>query len=153
MSAGICIGSSSEKRLVILLSSFCLALFSREMSRSIVARGTSDAAAHGVPSTHLRAYAAMEAPSVTRVLPSSITVGCMIEAIVSNGDTEGAYDLLHQVQEDEQCRGTINAVIYCSVLKGFARERKMARALTVYEEIRKKTWRRSSWARTSKTQQ
>jgi pentatricopeptide repeat protein len=62
----------------------------------------------------------------------------MIEAIASNGDTEGAYDLLHQVQDDDQCRGTINSVIYCSVLKGFAREKKMARALKVYEEVRKK---------------
>ena len=33
----------------------------------------------------------------------SITFGCMVEAIVNNGDTEGAYELIHQMQDDEQC--------------------------------------------------
>jgi len=69
------------------------------------------------------------------IKPSSITLGCMIEAIVSNGDTEGAYDLIHQMQDDEHCRDAINSVIYCSVLKGFTREKKMERAWAVFEEI------------------
>jgi pentatricopeptide repeat protein len=69
------------------------------------------------------------------IKPTSITLGCMIEAIVSNGDTEGAYDLIHQMQDDEHCRGSLNSVIYCSVLKGFTREKKMDRALAVYGEI------------------
>jgi pentatricopeptide repeat protein len=59
----------------------------------------------------------------------------MVQAIVTNGDTEGAYDLIHQMQDDENCRSSINSVIYCSVLKGFTREKKMDRALAVYEEI------------------
>jgi len=61
----------------------------------------------------------------------------MVEAIVCNGDPEGAFDLIHQMQEDESCRSVVNSVIYCSVLKGFTRERKMDRALAVYEEIQK----------------
>jgi len=69
------------------------------------------------------------------IKPSSITLGCMVEAIVSNGDTEGAFDLIHQMQDDEHCRASINSVIYCSILKGFTRERKMDRAWTVFEEI------------------
>jgi len=69
------------------------------------------------------------------IKPTSITLGCMMEAIVSNGDTEGAYDLIHQVQEDESCSAALNSVIYCSVLKGFTREKKMDRALAVYSEI------------------
>merc|ERR1719223_1870339 len=28
------------------------------------------------------------------IKPTSITMGCMVEAIVNNGDTEGAYDLI-----------------------------------------------------------
>jgi len=72
------------------------------------------------------------------IKPTSITLGCMIEAIVCNGDTEGAYDLIHQMQDDEHCRGSLNSVIYCSVLKGFTREKKMDRALAVYEEISNK---------------
>merc|ERR1719454_2867080 len=69
------------------------------------------------------------------IKPTSITLGCMIEAIVNNGDTEGAFDLIHQLQDDEQCRGTLNSVIYCSVLKGFCREKKMERVWSVYQEM------------------
>jgi len=69
------------------------------------------------------------------IKPTSITLGCMIEAIVSNGDTEGAFDLIHQMQDDEQCRGVLNSVIYCSVLKGFTREKKLDRVWAVYEEM------------------
>ncbi len=58
---------------------------------------------------------------------NSITLGCMVEAIVSNGDTEGALDLIHQIQDDEQCCSALNSVIYCSVLKGLTREKKMDR--------------------------
>merc|ERR1719487_1985239 len=70
------------------------------------------------------------------VKPTSITLGCMIEAVVNNGDTEGAFELLHQCQQDEQCREAVNAVLYCSVLKGFAREKKLERVWEVYEEMR-----------------
>merc|ERR1719498_1798571 len=70
------------------------------------------------------------------IKPTSITLGCMVEAIVSTGDTEGAFDLIHQIQDDEQCRSAINSVIYCSVLKGFCREKKIDRVWTVYEEMK-----------------
>jgi len=69
------------------------------------------------------------------IKPTSITLGCMVEAVVSNGDTEGAYELIHQMQDDEQCRSALNSVIYCSVLKGFTREKKLDRVWAVYEEM------------------
>merc|ERR1719359_1426807 len=72
------------------------------------------------------------------IKPSSITLGCMVEAVVGNGDTEGAYDLIHQMQDDDQCRTALNSVIYCSVLKGFTREKKMDRVWSVYEEMNKR---------------
>merc|ERR1719498_1034198 len=72
------------------------------------------------------------------IKPTSITLGCMVEAIVNTGDTEGAFDLIHQIQDDDQCRGAINSVIYCSVLKGFTREKKIDRVWTVYEEMKDK---------------
>ena len=53
-----------------------------------------------------------------------VLLSSMGEAIVSNGDTEGAFDLTHQTPEDEHCRDFLNSGIYCSVLKGFTRERK-----------------------------
>jgi pentatricopeptide repeat protein len=71
------------------------------------------------------------------IKPTSITLGCMIEAVVSNDDTEGAYELIHEMQSDEHCRSALNSVIYCSVLKGFTREKKLDRVFAVYEEMTK----------------
>mmetsp|Transcript_26149 Transcript_26149/g.55348 ORF Transcript_26149/g.55348 Transcript_26149/m.55348 type:complete len:1116 (+) Transcript_26149:127-3474(+) len=72
------------------------------------------------------------------IKPTSITLGCMIEAVVNNGDTEGAYELIHQMQDDEQCADALNSVIYCSVLKGFTREKRIQRVWSVYEEMLKR---------------
>merc|ERR1719182_593262 len=72
------------------------------------------------------------------IKPTSITLGCMVEAVVSNGDTEGAFELIHQMQDDDQCRTSLNSVIYCSVLKGFTREKKIDRVWAVYEEMNKR---------------
>jgi pentatricopeptide repeat protein len=72
------------------------------------------------------------------IKPSSITLGCMVEAIIRNGDTDGAYDLIQQIEDDTQCQDAINSVIYCSLLKGFARERKLDRVWSVYKEMEKK---------------
>lgn len=71
------------------------------------------------------------------IKPTSITLGCMVEALVNNGDTEGAYDLIHQVQEDTDSRSVLNSIVYCSLLKGFTREKKVDRVWTVYEEMKK----------------
>merc|ERR1740117_2125188 len=69
------------------------------------------------------------------IKPTSITMGCMVEAIVNNGDTEGAYDLIQQLKADPQCRDAVNPVVFCTLLKGFTREKKLQRALAVYQEM------------------
>lgn len=71
------------------------------------------------------------------IKPTSITVGCMIEAVVSNGDPDGAWHLIQELGEDPSCKGILNAVIYCSVLKGFTREKNAAKVWAVYEEMQK----------------
>eukprot|EP00930_Biecheleria_cincta_P026116 TRINITY_DN18468_c0_g1_i1.p1 TRINITY_DN18468_c0_g1~~TRINITY_DN18468_c0_g1_i1.p1 ORF type:complete len:1085 (+),score=233.95 TRINITY_DN18468_c0_g1_i1:127-3381(+) len=73
-----------------------------------------------------------------RIKPTSITVGCMIEAVVSNGDPSGAWDLIQEMGDDPQCKGILNAVIYCSVLKGFTREKNYARVWAIYEEMQRR---------------
>jgi len=72
------------------------------------------------------------------IKPTSITLGCMIEALVNNGCTEDGFDLVQQLQGDSQCQDVVNAIIYCSILKGFAREKRLPRVLAVYEEMSKK---------------
>jgi pentatricopeptide repeat protein len=73
------------------------------------------------------------------IKPSSVTLGCMVQAVVRNGDSEGAYDLIQQVQEDEQCCSSLNSVIYCSILGGFTREKKLDRAWSLYKEMKLKS--------------
>jgi len=72
------------------------------------------------------------------IKPTSITLGCMIEAVVNNGCTEDAYELVQQLQADEQCKDVVNAVIFCSILKGFSREKRLQRVWAVFEEMQQK---------------
>merc|ERR1719161_240525 len=67
--------------------------------------------------------------------PTSITIGCMVEAVVSNGDVDGGYELIQQLLEDDECRHQVNAVVYCSVIKGYSRSRRMDRVLAVFNEL------------------
>lgn len=69
--------------------------------------------------------------------PSSITIGCMVECIASNGDSEGAYELLLSLLEDKDCYSEVNAVSFGSVLKAFSREKKMDRAWAIFEDMKR----------------
>lgn len=69
------------------------------------------------------------------IKPTSITIGCMIEAVVSNGDADGGYELISELLEDPKCRSQVNAVIFGSVLKGFGRTKRMDRVWTVFKEM------------------
>merc|ERR1719436_1959103 len=57
------------------------------------------------------------------VIPTSITIGCMVEALVSNGKTDEGYELIRELITEQQTRPLVNAVIYCSVLKGFSHQK------------------------------
>mmetsp|Transcript_36565 Transcript_36565/g.84047 ORF Transcript_36565/g.84047 Transcript_36565/m.84047 type:complete len:1045 (+) Transcript_36565:176-3310(+) len=69
------------------------------------------------------------------VKPTSITIGCMVEAVATNGDIDGAHELVQQLMEDDLCKEQVNAVIYCSVLKGYSRARKVERVWAVWNEM------------------
>lgn len=69
------------------------------------------------------------------VLPTSITMGCMVESLVTNDDIEAAYDLVQEVAADEQTKTLVNAVIYGSLLKGFCHQKKFTRVWTIYDEM------------------
>merc|ERR1719424_798156 len=62
----------------------------------------------------------------------------MVEALQNNACAEDAFDLVQQLQEDPQCQGAINSVIYCSILKGFARDKKLERVWDVYQEMQRR---------------
>jgi len=73
---------------------------------------------------------------VQGVKPTSITLGCLTEALVINGSPDEAWELLHKQLESEERRGCINTVIYSTVLKGFASSRRMDKVFVVYKEMR-----------------
>merc|ERR1719502_1984053 len=59
----------------------------------------------------------------------------MVEAVVSNGDVDGAYELLTSLLEDEKSRGQVNAIVFGSVLKGYGRSKRMDRVWAVFKEM------------------
>jgi pentatricopeptide repeat protein len=59
----------------------------------------------------------------------------MVEALVSNGDPGQGLELIHQVQRAADTAGLLNAIIYCSVLKGFSHRKQFDRVWAVYKEM------------------
>merc|ERR1719254_411909 len=59
------------------------------------------------------------------ILPTSITFGCMVEAVASNGDPDAALELIREALEDPMTSELVNAVTYCSVLKSFSHQKNL----------------------------
>merc|ERR1740138_1001907 len=70
------------------------------------------------------------------VTPTSITLGCVIDALVNNGFPDEALSLVREIKEDETCKDILNTVIYSTLLKGFAQARQPARVQEVFEEMK-----------------
>jgi pentatricopeptide repeat protein len=69
------------------------------------------------------------------VQPTSITTGCMVEALVANGTVDDAWTLVQEMIADEKQCDSINTVIYSTVLKGFAHAWKLERCFDVLGEM------------------
>mmetsp|Transcript_120170 Transcript_120170/g.340158 ORF Transcript_120170/g.340158 Transcript_120170/m.340158 type:complete len:662 (+) Transcript_120170:88-2073(+) len=72
-----------------------------------------------------------------QVAPTSITIGCMTEALATNADPEGGLALIHELMADPATKMLVNAVTYCSVVKGFSHQKRFARAWEVYLEMKR----------------
>lgn len=70
------------------------------------------------------------------VLPTSVTLGCMVEALVTNGYSADAMQLVRKMCRDERTRPLVNAVIYTSLIKGFASASETEKMMAVYAEMR-----------------
>merc|ERR1719263_2643401 len=69
-------------------------------------------------------------------MPTSITLGCVIDALVNNGFPDEAFSLVREIKEDETCKDILNTVIYSTLLKGFAQARQPNRVQEVFEEMK-----------------
>lgn len=70
-----------------------------------------------------------------QVKVTSITLGCMVEALAMNGSSEAAYGLVQELSQDARCCDLVNSVIYGSILKGFAHQRDFKRVWAVHDEM------------------
>merc|ERR1719163_226941 len=70
------------------------------------------------------------------VTPTSITLGCVIDALVNNGFPDEALSLVREMKEDDTCKDILNTVIYSTLLKGFAQAPQPGRVQEVFEEMK-----------------
>eukprot|EP00933_Yihiella_yeosuensis_P020273 TRINITY_DN16283_c0_g3_i1.p1 TRINITY_DN16283_c0_g3~~TRINITY_DN16283_c0_g3_i1.p1 ORF type:complete len:784 (+),score=209.56 TRINITY_DN16283_c0_g3_i1:157-2508(+) len=69
------------------------------------------------------------------VVPSRITLGCMVEALAANNEPEAGYEVIQEAMSDPQTKGVVNAVMYCSIIKGFSQNKRYGRVWSIYEEM------------------
>ncbi|CAE8637912.1 unnamed protein product [Polarella glacialis] len=91
--------------------------------------------AHGVVGNLAGVWKTWKEMRRRHVTLTSITLGCMVEALASNHSVEAGYELIRETLRDPETRQLVNAVIYCSVLKGFCHEKRFDRVWSVYEEM------------------
>jgi len=70
------------------------------------------------------------------IVPTCITLGCMVESLVTNGDIEAGYRLIHDMLCSSKTKSLVNSVMYGSILKGFAHQKMFRRVWEVYEEMK-----------------
>merc|ERR1719231_896601 len=70
------------------------------------------------------------------VTPTSITLGCMVDALVSNGLPDEAFELVREIREESEFADILNTVIYSTLLKGFAQSRQPGRVQDVFEQMK-----------------
>lgn len=66
---------------------------------------------------------------------TSVTLGCMVEALVNSGYNEDAWQLVHKLWEDEVTRPLVNTITYSTLMKGFAMSKKPDRIQMLYKEM------------------
>jgi pentatricopeptide repeat protein len=69
-----------------------------------------------------------------QVQPTQVTLGCMIEALVTNRCAEDAWQLVQDVWRDEATCSLVNTIAVSTLLKGFAHQ--PDRVVAIYEEMR-----------------
>mmetsp|Transcript_129258 Transcript_129258/g.288998 ORF Transcript_129258/g.288998 Transcript_129258/m.288998 type:complete len:965 (-) Transcript_129258:64-2958(-) len=146
------VDSVAEQMDEVLLSAACEAciragrsdLIVKQLSKRRTGKGVQVTGAHTFGSI-IRAYGFIEdlagvldtwrEMKERRIALTSITLGCMVEAVVNLDDPEAGHQMIREIMNEPETRPLVNAVIYCSVLKGFSHRKRFDRVWTVYEEM------------------
>jgi len=83
-----------------------------------------------------RVWLLWEMMAAREIMPTSMTLGCMVEALVMNDRAEDAWKLVQKIWEDEMQRPLVNTVIYSSILKGFTMSKQHDKVCALYHEMR-----------------
>jgi len=67
---------------------------------------------------------------------TSITLGCMVDALVTNRCAEDAWNLVCRLLREPGRSGLVNNIIYCTVLKGFSMTKQTEHLFAVYAEMK-----------------
>merc|ERR1719263_1199621 len=70
-----------------------------------------------------------------QVAPTSVTVGCFVDALVMNGCAEDALGVVHRLLANPSRAGLVNNIIFSTLLKGFAMTKQTERLFEVYDEM------------------
>merc|ERR1719157_528972 len=66
---------------------------------------------------------------------TSVTLGCMVEALVANGQSTEALKLVMDFLDNESTRPLVNTVICSSILKGFAHTKNAEKVMALYKQM------------------
>jgi len=83
-----------------------------------------------------RIWLLWEMMAAREVMPTSMTLGCMVEALVMNHRVEEAWKLVNKTWQDETQRSLVNTVIYSTILKGFTMSKQHDKVCALYHEMR-----------------
>ena len=65
--------------------------------------------------------------------PTSIALGCMMAAVITNNDPDAAYHRIHEIPEDPWTHSLMIAVTDGSIIKGVRVQRRFECAWGVYQ--------------------
>jgi len=65
---------------------------------------------------------------------SAVTLGCMVEALVVNGEADEAWMLVQEIWQKDHQRQLVNTVTYSSLLKGFTNQ--PDKVMELYKEMK-----------------
>jgi len=117
-----------------------------ELMRGFRARGASMALASPTYGSLIKAYGQAgdvvcvqelwQEMEENGIRPTSITVGCVVEALVSNGEVQAAYQLVQKQLESAERRGVVKAAVFSTLLKGFASASDIDGVVAVHSAMR-----------------
>jgi pentatricopeptide repeat protein len=69
---------------------------------------------------------------------TAITLGCMVDALVTNSSVQDAWKLVNETYANEDAKELVNTVIYSTILKGFAWNRDIKSVFQVFDEMKER---------------